>query len=49
MITAGRDASEDVLGIRHQGSGAAQIGVSGSTVSYGGVAIGSFTGGSGSK
>ncbi|MBS0602659.1 MAG: putative Ig domain-containing protein, partial [Proteobacteria bacterium] len=48
-ITAGRDASEDVLGIRHQGSGAGQIGVSGSTVSYGGVAIGSFTGGSGSN
>ena len=37
--------SEDRLGIRHQGNGAGQIGVSGNLVSYGGVAIGSFAGG----
>ncbi|WP_307942930.1 Ig-like domain-containing protein [Pseudomonas mosselii] len=40
-------ASEDVLGIRNQGNGAGQIGVSGNTVSYGGVAIGTYTGGTG--
>ncbi len=36
----------DRLGILHQGSGPGQIGVSGNTVSYGGVLIGFFTGGS---
>ncbi|SFJ39538.1 beta strand repeat-containing protein [Planctomicrobium piriforme] len=35
----------DVLGIRNQGTAAGKIGVSGSTVTYGGVSIGSFTGG----
>ncbi|HQZ02781.1 MAG TPA: PKD domain-containing protein, partial [Thauera sp.] len=34
--------AQDAFGIRNQGSGAAQIGVSGSTVSFGGVAIGSI-------
>lgn len=47
-IIGNRVAGEDLLSIRNQGSGAGQIGVSGSTVTYGGVAIGTFTGGSGS-
>ncbi|MBK8918090.1 MAG: hypothetical protein IPM73_08615 [Betaproteobacteria bacterium] len=34
---------QDVFAIRHQGSGAGQVGISGSTVSYGGTAIGSIT------
>ncbi|MDH4152735.1 MAG: tandem-95 repeat protein, partial [Nitrospira sp.] len=46
-FTAGSDSAEDVLGIRNQGTGAGQIGVSGSNVTYGGVIIGTFTGGSG--
>lgn len=41
--------SQDVLTIRHQGTGAGQIGVSGATVSYAGVAIGAWTGGTGSN
>ena len=45
-IPAGGDSAEDVLSIRHQGTGAGQIGVSGSTVTYGGTTIGTFTGGS---
>jgi VCBS repeat-containing protein len=45
-IAAGGDSAEDVLSIRHQGTGAGQIGVSGSTVRYGGTTIGTFTGGS---
>ena len=44
---AGSDSAEDVLSIRNQGAGAGQIGVSGSTVTYGGVTIGTFIGGSG--
>jgi hypothetical protein len=36
---------EDRLTIINQGNGAGQIGVSGSTVSYGGTAIGTFAGG----
>ena len=46
-FTAGSDSAEDVLAIRNQGTGAGQIGVSGSNVTYGGVTIGSFAGGSG--
>ncbi|MDH1632841.1 Ig-like domain-containing protein [Pseudomonas mosselii] len=46
-VSANGVASEDVLGIRNQGNGAGQIGVSGNTVSYGGVAIGTYTGGTG--
>ncbi|MBK8278311.1 MAG: hypothetical protein IPK92_21455 [Nitrospira sp.] len=46
-ISAGGDSAEDVLSIRHQGTGAGQIGVSGGTVTYGGTTIGTFTGGSG--
>lgn len=37
--------AEDLLGIRNQGTAAGQIGVSGSNVTYGGVTIGTFTGG----
>ncbi len=46
-FTAGSDSAEDVLGIRSQGTGAGQIGVSGSNVTYGGTTIGTLTGGSG--
>ncbi|MBK8278313.1 MAG: DUF4347 domain-containing protein [Nitrospira sp.] len=45
-IPSGGDSAEDVLSIRNQGTGAGQIGVSGSNVTYGGVTIGTFTGGS---
>ncbi len=45
-ISAGGDSAEDVLSIRNQGTGAGQIGVSGSTITYGGATIGTFTGGS---
>jgi Domain of unknown function (DUF4347) len=45
-FTAGSDSAEDVLTIRNQGTGGGQIGVSGSTVTYQGVTIGTFTGGS---
>ncbi|MBO3705820.1 MAG: hypothetical protein J5X21_05380 [Candidatus Accumulibacter sp.] len=38
-------AAEDQLGVVHQGTGAGQIGVSGQTVSFGGVAIGTISGG----
>jgi hypothetical protein len=38
-------AAEDQLGVVHQGSGTGQIGVSGGTVSYGGTAIGTISGG----
>ena len=46
-IPSGGDSAEDVLSIRNQGTGAGQIGVSGSNVTYEGVTIGTFTGGSG--
>ncbi len=46
-FTAGSDSAEDVLSIRNQGTGAGQIGVSGSNITYGGTTIGTFTGGSG--
>ncbi|MBP7111441.1 MAG: DUF4347 domain-containing protein, partial [Nitrosomonas sp.] len=45
-IPSGGDSAEDVLNIRNQGTGAGQIGVNGSNVTYGGVTIGTFTGGS---
>ncbi len=48
-ITTNRVTAEDLLSIRNQGIGAGQIGVSGSTITYGGVTIGTFTGGSGSN
>ena len=45
-IPVGLDSAEDVLSIRHQGSGAGQIGIDGSNVTYEGVTIGTFSGGS---
>lgn len=38
----------DVLGINNEGTAAGQIGVSGTDVTFGGVVIGTFTGGTGS-
>ncbi|MEM6469383.1 MAG: cadherin-like domain-containing protein, partial [Planctomycetota bacterium] len=46
-LAAGSDPAEDVLAIRNQGTGAGQIGISGSNVTFGGTIIGSLTGGSG--
>ena len=43
-FTAGGTA-EDQLAIRNEGNSAGQIGVAGTTVSFGGTTIGSFTGG----
>ncbi|MGH8380055.1 DUF4347 domain-containing protein [Pseudomonas sp.] len=40
-------AGEDVLSVRNQGTGAGQIGVSGGNITYAGVTIGTFAGGSG--
>jgi len=48
-IVTNRVSTEDVLSIVNQGTAAGQIGVSGSTVTYGGIIIGTFTGGSGSS
>ncbi|RZL10805.1 MAG: DUF4347 domain-containing protein, partial [Rubrivivax sp.] len=44
-FTGGSTASEDVLSIRNQGVGAGQIGLSAGNVTYEGVVIGSYTGG----
>jgi len=46
-VSANGVGSEDTLGIRNQGTGAGQISVSGNTVSYGGLAIGTVAGGTG--
>jgi hypothetical protein len=46
-ITAGGASGEDVLQIHDQGTGAGQIGVSGTDVTFAGTTIGTFTGGSG--
>lgn len=40
-------ATTDRLSIQNQGSGAGQVGVSGSNVTYGGTVVGTFSGGSG--
>src|SRR3954469_2289746 len=40
--------AEDTVAIRNQGSGAGQIGVAGSDITFGGSVIGSFAGGAGS-
>ena len=40
-------SADDRLEIRNEGTGAGQIGLSGSNVTYGGTTIGSFSGGSG--
>ena len=44
-ITSGGAAAEDVLSVKHVGSGAGQIGFAGNTVSFAGTAIGTATGG----
>ncbi len=44
-ITSGGDTAEDILAIRNEGSGAGQIGVSGGNVTFAGVTIGTWTGG----
>ncbi|MEO1528387.1 MAG: cadherin-like domain-containing protein [Planctomycetota bacterium] len=44
-FTSGSDSAEDVLAIRNEGSGVGQVGVIGSNVTYSGVVIGTFTGG----
>ncbi|HLQ47111.1 MAG TPA: hypothetical protein VK137_20375, partial [Planctomycetaceae bacterium] len=46
-IASGGDASEDVLSIRNEGTGLGQIGVSGSNITYSGLPLGTFTGGTG--
>ncbi|MDE8741999.1 Ig-like domain-containing protein [Pectobacterium polaris] len=48
-ITTNGNSSEDVLGIINLGTGSGQIGVSGANVTYGGVVIGTFTGGTGTN
>ncbi|MDO9237872.1 MAG: DUF4347 domain-containing protein, partial [Aquabacterium sp.] len=45
-FTAGSTSGEDILAVRNQGTGAAQIGVSGANITYEGVSIGTYTGGS---
>ena len=49
LTVAGFVSGEDTIGIRNQGTGAGEIGVSGANVTYGGVVIGTFTGGSGAN
>lgn len=46
QITTGRVNGEDVLFIRDQGAGANQIAISGASVMYNGLVVGTFTGGS---
>lgn len=46
QITSGRANGEDVLFIRDQGAGANQIAISGASIMYNGLVIGTFTGGS---
>ncbi|MBS7780101.1 DUF4347 domain-containing protein [Acidovorax sp. CCYZU-2555] len=46
QITAHGTAAEDVLGVRSTGTGLGQIGVSGGSVTYEGIAIGAIAGGS---
>ncbi|SFI19723.1 beta strand repeat-containing protein [Planctomicrobium piriforme] len=48
VAITGNSAPSDLLTIRNQGTGSGQIGVSGSNVTYAGIVIGTFTGGSGS-
>ncbi|WP_202190148.1 VCBS domain-containing protein, partial [Ensifer sp. LCM 4579] len=44
-FTGGTGTTADQLSIQNQGTGAGQIGVSGSSITYGGNVIGTFTGG----
>ncbi|MCP4965595.1 MAG: hypothetical protein GY926_10195, partial [bacterium] len=46
-FTAGSDSTEDILGIRNQGSSTGEISVAGWGVAYEGTLIGSFAGGTG--
>ncbi|WP_218585602.1 DUF4347 domain-containing protein [Pseudomonas sp. Marseille-P9899] len=46
QITTGRVNGEDVLFIRNQGAGANQIAISSAQITYNGLVIGTFTGGS---
>ncbi len=46
LVLSGAEAG-DHLGVRHQGSGAGQIGVAGNQVTFGGVAFGTVSGGEG--
>jgi hypothetical protein len=43
QFNAPDDATQDQLGVRNQGTGSGQIGVSGATVSYAGTAIGTIS------
>lgn len=45
-IVGGRIPPQDALLIVHQGTGAGQVGVSGTNVTYGGTVVGTFRGGS---
>ncbi len=44
IIITGNAEATDRIRIKHTGNGAGQVGVSGTTISYGGVAIGTYTG-----
>jgi Ca2+-binding RTX toxin-like protein len=46
-VTVAGALAEDVIAIRNEGTGVGQIGVSGANVTYGGVIIGTFAGGTG--
>jgi hypothetical protein len=48
-ITADGTPGEDVLSVQNEGSGAGQVGVSGSSVLYGGVVLGAISGGTGAN
>ncbi|MBF0445693.1 MAG: DUF4347 domain-containing protein, partial [Magnetococcales bacterium] len=48
-ITGNHDTSEDILAIVNQGTGAGEIGVDGSDVTYEGDIIGTYTGGTGAN
>ncbi|TAL20438.1 MAG: hypothetical protein EPO01_13305, partial [Aquabacterium sp.] len=45
-FAAGSTAAQDILAIRNQGTAGGQIGVSGANITYGGVTIGTYSGGS---
>lgn len=48
-ITGNRSPGEDVLAVRNEGNGPGQIGVSGNSISYGGIVIGMSSGGTGTQ
>ncbi|MFN3667842.1 MAG: beta strand repeat-containing protein [Brevundimonas sp.] len=47
VVTVSGLLAEDTVSVRNQGSGAGQIGLSGSDISYGGAVIGTLAGGAG--